>query len=340
VKDKNGNINARYRLGPAFLTGSAVETAAAKFDQNTNEYVVTLTLKGGENGIDTFNKVAQQCFNGEATCPAVLNRTGSIAITLDGVVQSAPAIQPDGQSFSPFQRDQISISGSFTEGSANQLALVLKYGALPVQLIPQAVQTVSATLGKDSLRAGIAAGLVGLALVVAFMLFYYRGMGLVVLGGLAVSGALLWSVIAYLGANQGLALTLAGATGIIVSIGVTVDSYVVYFERLKDDVRAGKSLKASAVKGFSNAYRTILAADLVSLIGAFILWWLTVGSVRGFAFFLGLSTILDMIVAYFFTRPAVILLSRSRFYAGKKTVMGVTTGEGMADKKVLVGASS
>ena len=239
-KDKNGNVTARYRLGPAFLTGSAVETAAAKFDQNSNEYVVTLTLKGGENGIDTFNKVAQQCFSGEANCPPVLNRTGSIAITLDGEVKSAPAIQPEQSGFSPFKRDQISISGNFTESSANQLALVLKYGALPVQLVPQAVQTVSATLGKDSLRAGIAAGLVGLALVVAFMILYYRGMGLVVLGGLCVSGALLWSVISYLGANQGLALTLAGATGIIVSIGVTVDSYVVYFERLKDDVRAGQ----------------------------------------------------------------------------------------------------
>jgi preprotein translocase subunit SecD len=198
---------------------------------------------------------------------------------------------------------------------------------------------VSATLGEDSLHAGIAAGLVGLALVVAFMILYYRGLGLVVMAGLAVTAALLWTVVAYLGENNGLALSLAGATGIIVSIGVTVDSYVVYFERLKDDVRAGKSLRSASTKSFSSAYRTILAADVVSLIGAGILWWLTVGAVRGFAFFLGLSALLDIIVAYFFTRPAVILLSRSRFYAGKDKVLGVTTGEAAVDKKVLVGAA-
>jgi preprotein translocase subunit SecD len=143
--------------------------------------------------------------------------------------------------------------------------------------------------------------------------------------GLLVSGALIWSVIAYLGESRGLALSLAGATGIIVSIGVTVDSYVVYFERLKDDVRGGRSLRNSATRGFKSAYRTIIAADLVSLIGAGVLWYLTIGSVRGFAFFLGLSTIMDMIVAYFFTRPAVILLSRSRFMAGR--VLGVDAGE-------------
>jgi preprotein translocase subunit SecD len=317
-----------------------VETASARFEEGTGQYVVRLTLKGGEEGIDTFNQAAQERFSGQDTCPPTQNRTGSIAITLDGAVESAPAIQPDQASFSPFDRDEITISGSFTEGTASKLALVLRYGALPVQLEPQAVQTVSATLGKDSLRAGIAAGLVGLALVVIFMIFYYRALGLVVLAGLGVSGALLWSVIAYLGENNGLALTLAGATGIIVSIGVTVDSYVVYFERLKDDVRAGKTLRSSAPKGFSNAYRTILAADLVSLIGAFILWWLTVGAVRGFAFFLGLSAVLDMIVAYFFTRPAVILLSRSRWFVGRTKILGVTTGEAALPKeKALVGAS-
>ncbi len=340
LEDDDGNVELRYRLGPAFLTGSAIETASTRFDERNGQYTVLLTLKGGEEGIDTFNRVAQECFEGAATCPPTQNRTGSIAITLDGVVQSAPAIQPDNPSFSPFSRDEISISGNFNESSAGKLALVLKYGALPVQLVPQAVQTVSATLGKDSLRAGIAAGLVGLLLVVAFMICYYRALGLVVLAGLCVSGALLWSIIAYLGENNGLALTLAGATGIIVSIGVTVDSYVVYFERLKDDVRAGKTLRSSAPKGFSNAYRTILAADLVSLIGASILWWLTVGAVRGFAFFLGLSAVLDMVVAYFFTRPAVILLSRSRWFVGRTKVLGVTTGEAMPDKKVLVGASS
>ena len=149
------------------------------------------------------------------------------------------------------------------------------------------------------------------------MLIYYRRLGLVVPAGLCISGALLWAIIAWLGESRGLALTLAGVTGIIVSIGVTVDSYVVYFERLKDDVRLGRTLRASAERSFSGAYRTILAADGASLLGAAILWYFTVGSVRGFAFFLGLSTILDMIVSFFFTRPAVILMSRSKAFAGR-----------------------
>ena len=182
-----------------------------------------------------------------------------------------------------FNRDEISISGSFSEAETKDLALVLRFGALPVQLKPEAVNTVSATLGKDSLRAGIVAGLVGLALVLALMLIYYRSLGLVVFLGLLVSAALLWSIISYLGESRGLALTLAGATGIIVSIGVTVDSYVVFFERLKDDVHAGKTLRTSAPRGFQSAYRTNPCATRV-VHRRLVLWKLTVGSVRGFAF--------------------------------------------------------
>ncbi len=163
--------------------------------------------------------------------------------------------------------------------------------------------------------------------------------GLVVPAGLCISGALLWAIVCYLGQSRGLALTLAGITGIIVSIGVTVDSYVVYFERLKDEVRLGRTLRSSAERSFSGAYRTILAADSASLIGAVILWYFTVGSVRGFAFFLGLSTLLDMVVSFFFTRPAVILMSRGKAFSGPD-VLGVHRGEAMAtDEKPLVGAS-
>jgi preprotein translocase subunit SecD len=148
---------------------------------------------------------------------------------------------------------------------------------------------------------------------------------LVVLLGLGVSSALLWTVIAWLGETRGLALTLAGATGIIVSIGVTVDSYVVYFERLKDEVKAGRTLRSSTERAFKRAFRTILAADTSAFIGAAVLWWLTVGSVRGFAFFLGLSTVLDVVVAWFFTRPAVTLLSASRVFTDMP-VLGVARG--------------
>jgi preprotein translocase subunit SecD len=326
--DSNGTVLRRYLLGPAFLTGSAVSGADAVFQ---NGWAVSLNMKGGANGIDTWNKVTQECFNGASTCPGIGSRgRGLVAITLDGTVKSAPEIQPDNASFSPFSADQISISGNFTEKEADDLALVLKYGALPVKLDPQAVQTVSATLGKDSLRAGVIAGVIGVALVILFMFAYYRSLGFVVLGGVLMSGAFIWAVISWLGESRGLALTLAGATGIIVSVGVTVDSYVVYFERLKDDARLGRTFRSSAQRGWASAWRTILAADIVSLIGAALLWYLTVGSVRGFAFFLGLSTLIDLIVAYFYLRPAVILLSQSRFYRGRTHLFGITQGEAVA----------
>ncbi len=312
--DENGDVVSRLQLGPAALTGSGVSSARATFEQG--EWLVRVEFTG--DGIDAFNALAAQCY--QASDPTVCP-SGQIAITLDGEVQSAPTVQAP-----EFQRDQVQISGSFDQQSAKDLALVLRYGALPVQLEPQTVQTVSATLGKDSLHAGLIAGLVGLLLVVVYMTLYYRWLGPVVLLGLMVSGSLLYTIIAFLGETQGLALTLAGVTGIIVSIGVTVDSYVVYFERLKDDVRSGKSMRSSAERGFSNAYRTILAADGASLIGAVLLYLLTVGSVRGFAFFLGLATLLDMIVAYFYTRPMVILLSRTKRFSGTH-VMGVTSGE-------------
>jgi preprotein translocase subunit SecD len=326
--DSKGNVLRRYLLGPAFLTGSAVSGADSVFQ---NGWAVSLNMKGGANGIDTWNKVTEECFNGVSTCPGIGSAgRGLVAITLDGTVKSAPEIQPSNQAFSPFSADQISISGNFTEGEADDLALVLKYGALPVKLDPQAVQTVSATLGKDSLRAGVIAGVIGVALVVLFMFAYYRSLGFVVLGGILLSSAILWAVISWLGESRGLALTLAGATGIIVSVGVTVDSYVVYFERLKDDARLGRTFRSSAQRGWASAWRTILAADIVSLIGAALLWYLTVGSVRGFAFFLGLSTLIDLVVAYFYLRPAVILLSQSRFYRGRTHLFGVTQGEAVA----------
>ncbi|MEO7429580.1 MAG: SecD/SecF family protein translocase subunit, partial [Acidimicrobiales bacterium] len=197
---------------------------------------------------------------------------------------------------------------------AKDLALVLRYGSLPVNLEPQTVQTVSPTLGADSLRAGLLAGLLGLVLVCLYMLVYYRALGLVVVMGLSVWGALNYAIISKLG----VALSLSGVTGIVVSVGVTVDSYVVYFERLKDELRAGRTLRSTTERSFARAFRTILAADISSLIGAGLLFWLTVGPVRGFAFFLGLSTLLDVVVAWFFTRPMVGVLSRNRFFTNTK----------------------
>lgn len=316
-KDSSGKVVARYELGPAFLTGDGVSTASTDF-QNL-EYSVLLELKGGANGIDKFNEMAAKCYSGTSSeCPPQSSGgRGAIAIVLDSVVKSAPQINAQS-----FKADQISITGNFSQKDADNLSLVLRYGALPVKLEPQAVQTVSATLGKDSLRAGVFAGLVGVGLVILFMFFYYRTLALVVFGGLVVSSMVLWSIISWAGAT----LTLSGATGIIVSIGVTVDSYVVFFERLKDDVRSGKTLRSSAGRGFAAAWRTIVAADLVSLLGAGVLYYLTVGSVRGFAFFLGLSTLIDLLIAYTFTRPAVRLLSLSNLFR-RGNVLGVHAGE-------------
>lgn len=308
---------AIFQLGPmpAGATGEIVESAKAELSP-TSEWTVSLTLKSGENGIDIFNALAGQCYGGANA--QVCN--GSVAITLDSVVQSAPTIQEPS-----YTRDQIQISGNFTEREAKDLALVLKYGSLPVELERETVQTVSASLGEDSLRAGIVAGLVGIALVALYMVFYYRALGIVVILGLTVWGSLLYSIISWLGESRGLALTLSGVTGIIVSVGVTVDSYVVFFERLKDEVKAGRTLRSSTERAFKRAYRTIIAADVASFLGAAVLWWLTVGSVRGFAFFLGLSTVLDMVVAWFFTRPLVTMLSRNRVFT-EAPVLGVARG--------------
>ena len=227
---------------------------------------------------------------------------------LDGLVISAPAVQER-----QFTGGSVQITGDFKEKEAKDLAKILQFGAVPVRFNTPTAQTVSATLGKDSLNAALLSGLVGVLLVLLFLVLYYGRLALIVVLGLGVSGSILWSVISLLSQTNGLALTLSGAAGIIVSIGVTVDSYVVLFERLKDEVRSGKTLRNSAQRGFDSAWKTILAADTVTLLGALVLWYLTVGSVRGFAFFLGLSTLCDMIVAYYFTRPAVVLISKTGF---------------------------
>jgi len=296
----NTDGSETYQLGPAFGTGEVFNNDA-KADIIQSDWGVRVTLRNGSNGADLWNIGAAQCYAKTTVCP-----TGRMAIVLDGVVQSAPTVnQP---SFS----GGVDITGSFKESEANDLARVLKSGSLPVRLEVQAVQFVSPTLGEDSLHAAIVSGLIGVALVLLFMFLYYRSLALVVIFGITLSGLTQWNVISLLSSTNGLALSLSGIAGIIVSVGVTVDSYVVFFERLKDELKTGRSLKNSAERGFKSAWRTILAADIVSLIGAFTLWSLTVGSVRGFAFFLGLSTMCDIVIAWLFTRPAILLLSRNK----------------------------
>jgi preprotein translocase subunit SecD len=302
----------RYFLGPAALTGRETSGAKSEFLQGQG-YGVTLSLK--DSGRDKFNQLAQESFQKQPP-------QNSVAIVLDGVVQSAPQFQE------PNFPGDVQITGNFTQGESDDLASVLKYGALPVRFDEkqQTVQSVSPTLGSDQLTSGIAAGIVGLALVALYMLLYYRLLGVVVIFGLLLSAGATYALVAYL-SNSGfnLTLSLAGVTGLIVSVGITVDSYVVYFERLKDEVRSGKTVRSSVDRGFARAFRTILAADLVSLIGAGVLYFLASGSVKGFAFFLGLSTVLDLAVAYFFMHPLVVILARRRALV-RVPVVGIASG--------------
>ena len=299
LPDKPGGPKAsRYYLGPAGLTGKVVSSAKAEFISSQG-WTVKMDLT--DAGSSKWDKLANEQFHKQ------------VAITLDSIVQSAPQIQPDQQAFSSFDGTAV-ISGSFSESDAKDLAKLITYGALPVRLKQISVENVSPSLGQDQLDAGIAAGLLGLALVALYMLFYYRLLGLVVIAGLALSGAALYALISWVLPELfgiQIVLTLAGVTGIIVSVGITVDSYIVYYERLKDEVRAGSSVRACVDRAFTRSFRTILAADLVSLIGAVVLYVLAIGSVRGFALYLGLSTILDLFVAYFFMHPLVSIMARN-----------------------------
>jgi preprotein translocase subunit SecD len=279
-----------YVLGPAIVTGRSVGSADSQYD-TAEGWVTTVKFKND----DFVDKIAQPLI-GEL-----------VAIELDGVVQSAPEIREG------ITGRDVQISGDFTQGESEDLALVLRYGALPVQFdeSKQTVESVSPTLGKDQLTAGIVAGLIGLALVALYMLLYYRLLGLVVVLGLGLTAMLFYTLLSYLSSTQGLTLTLAGVTGIIVSVGVTVDSYVVYFERLKDEVRMGKTVRSSLEPGFARSFRTIVAADLVSLLGATVLYIFAASSVKGFAFFLGMSTAIDLVLAYTFMHPLVSIMARN-----------------------------
>jgi preprotein translocase subunit SecD len=293
----SSNGGERYVLGPSQMTGHSIGSAQATQNQ-TGAWVVDYTLAGSANSA-LWDKVAQENFH------------QLLGIELDGVVYSAPIIQPTQSSFSSFN-GQGEISGSLTQQDAQNLAQAMNYGALPVTLKAATSQTVSATLGHSALVAGLGAGIAGLILVLLYVLLYYRALGLVVISGLVLTAMMLWAIISALGhTSVAPSFDLAGITGLIVSIGITVDSYIVYFERLKDETRAGRSVRTSVDRGFKSAWRTVWAADVVSLLAAIVLYFVAVGNVKGFAFFLGLSTIMDMAVTWFYTRPLVILLGQS-----------------------------
>jgi preprotein translocase subunit SecD len=301
-------------VGQAGGTGEVFErgSAQAQIDQQTRQWIVSVDLRS--DGQIAWNSLAEQCFAGSATCPS-----RQLAIVLDDVIQSAPTVnQP---SFST----GVQISGSFTEDEVRDLARVLNRGAFPVDVEPQRVETVSPTAGSDSLRAAVLAGSIGLLAVLSYLVAYYRSMSIVIVTGIVVWAALVLSLASLVSQATNFALSLAGVTGIIVAIGITVDSYLVLFERLKDEVRDGRRPRNAALRSFRATWRTIVAADLVSIMGAAILFWLSVGSVKGFALYLGLTTMCDLIVCWFFTRPASILMTRRRRYDTGR-ILGIGAG--------------
>jgi protein-export membrane protein SecD len=316
-----------YRLKPANgLTGTIVDKAEAV--PQGNQWVVSIDMNG--TGADLWED-----FTSELAC---LRDEGEevksqVAIVLDGVVESAAGMQAPGSSAGGGVVCGEGISGGETqitvggEREAKDLALVLTTGALPITLEQQEVRKVSPTLGRASLKTGLTAGAVGLGLVMIYVLLYYRTLGLVIWLGFAQFSALVYTVLAILGETAGLSLTLAGVAGIIVSIGIAADSFIVAFERLKDEVRSGKSIRAAVQRGSDRAIKTILVADFVTGSAAVILFFLAVGPVRGFALTLGLATLVDVLLAFFLIRPAMVLLGRTKHLAG--AAVGATEPAGV-----------
>ena len=299
---------AKYLLGPSLIEGKQLNSAVAGVPQNDVRWVVNLD----------FNSEGATAFeNATRTLAARTDPQNRFAIVLDGVTISAPSVSaaiPGGRA---------EISGNFNQKSATQLADVLKYGALPLAFEVSQVSNVSATLGADQLRAGIIAGIVGLALVVGYCFFYYRGLGIVVVASLAIAAVITYEAMVLLGDSVGFALNLAGIAGAIVAIGITADSFVIYFERIRDEVREGRSLRTAVETGWRRARQTILIADAVSLLSALILFILAIGSVKGFAFTLGLTTLIDVLVVFTFTKPLMSLLARTHFFGGGHRLSGL-----------------
>ncbi|HEY7478803.1 MAG TPA: protein translocase subunit SecD, partial [Actinomycetota bacterium] len=292
---------SKVLLGPVVITGANIDRASAQLVGGTQqqpvvEWVVTFELDG--EGADAFAAATTTA----VSAPPPQNQ---IAIVVDRQIVSNPVVQ------SPITNGVGQISGSFTEETAKDLATVLNAGALPVELTRQSVRTVSPTLGEESLHQGIVAGIVGLILLFLYLLVYYRLLGVVAWFGMTIWAILALALVSIAGQQFGYALTLAGVAGLVISLGITADSYIVFFERLKDEMRGGKSARTVVQPAFSRSFRTVVAADVVTGIAAAVLYLTAVSSVRGFALTLGVATMLDLFVVWFFKRPTVILLARN-----------------------------
>ncbi|AUH44029.1 protein translocase subunit SecD [Streptomyces sp. CMB-StM0423] len=291
----------KYALGPAEVEGTDVDDASATYDaQQGSGWIVQLEFNG--KGSDKFADVT-------GTLAGQAPPNNQFAIELDGEVVSAPSVDES------ITGGRAQISGSFNQESAEELANVLSYGALPLSFEESEVTTVSPALGNEQLQAGLIAGAVGLALVIIYLVAYYRGLALVAVVSLMVSAALTYTIMALLGPGIGFALNLPAVCGAIVAIGITADSFIVYFERIRDEIREGRTLRPAVARGWPRARRTILVSDFVSFLAAAVLFAVTVGKVQGFAFTLGLTTLLDVVVVFLFTKPVMTILARKRFFA-------------------------
>jgi preprotein translocase subunit SecD len=302
--DDQGN---RYLLGPSMLDGTSVTDASAQIPQGQIDFAVNVNFNGA--GGKKFGEITSRI----AKSSSDTQLAGSqLAIVLDGVVLSAPV--NDGPILGGSAEITGSSSNPFTQETAQSLANSLKYGALPLSFTIAQSSVEGPELASNQLDAGILAGIVGLLLVVCYCLLYYRGLGLVVIASLVIAGMITYASVLLLGHAYGFTLTLPGIAGLIVAVGITADSFIVYFERLRDEVRDGRTLRTSVETGWVRARSTILAADAVSMLAALVLFIFAIGVVKGFAFALGLTTFIDVFVVFFFTKPVVTLLSRTKFY--------------------------
>ena len=295
---------AKYSLQPAFIQGTNVTDAVAQLpQQGVGGWVVSLTFDS--DGARALAEASQELYALPDCVPGGASPCNAFAIVLDGVVVSAPRFNE------PIIGGQAQIEGDFTAQEAQDLANVLSYGALPVNLEVVEVTSVSPTIGGDQLRAGLIAGAIGFVLIVVFLLVYYRVLGIVAVASLTLAGGLTYLGFIALGKSIGFTLTLAGVAGAIVSIGLTADSFIIYFERIRDALREGKTMRSAAEVGWVATRRTILAADFVTLLAAVVLYIVSVGNVKGFAFTLGLITLIDLLIAFLFTYPVTVLLCRA-----------------------------
>ena len=285
-----GSTMYKFALDKAYVVGKDIASASATPLTTSTSWDVNLNFKG--TGTKQFGDLTTRMYDKYTGSQAPPNWLG---VVLDGVVVSAPYVQ------TPTTNGQTLISGSFSQTDATNLANQLSYGALPLTFAQESVQSVSPQLGRDQLDAGLIAAALGLLLVVIYLLLYYRGLAIVAVCSLVIAGLLAYLSVVVLGKYQGFALSLAGIAGLIVAIGITADSFVVFFERLRDEVREGRSLRAAVERGWGRARRTILVSDTVSFLAAALLYYFAIGSVRGFAFTLGLTTIIDVVVVFTFT---------------------------------------